>query len=121
MIPYIPEKRIGKHGYVSDNLAASINNAITCANLSISHEECINRWNELDYCRNCIHFGHAYNYNLCADGSALKIALDGVEIVTYCGWCKHFVNSHQKEAKQYSKLKQFFLNKIGFKRDNVKE
>ena len=113
---YIPSKPKGQNGYISDNLAASINTAISCASLSISHEECVQRLSETEQCSNCAHYGWVDTYNACADGSWFKILRDGPLSVSYCGWCKHFVNTNSPEGKaiQYSKYKKWLLKGMGF-------
>ena len=108
MVPYVPSKRIGKNGYITDN--------------SDESDYPITDPDRLEWCKFCAHYGWILTYNACADGSAFKIFRDGVETVSYCGWCRHFVNKFSPEGKaiQYSKLKQYWLNSIGFKQDREK-
>lgn len=105
---YIPSKPKGQNGYISDN----------------SKEEAYPiDPDKLEWCKFCAHYGWVENYNACADGSWFKIMRDGPLSVSYCGWCKHFVNACSPEGKaiQYSKYKRWILSGMGFQQDREKQ
>lgn len=108
MSPYIPSKKLGKNGYIKDN--------------SDKCDYSITPMEDIEWCQFCAHYGWVENYNACGDGCWLKIMRDGVESVSYCGWCKHFLNKNSEEGKKlkYSRLKQYWLNSIGFQQDREK-
>lgn len=99
---YIPSKPLGQNGYKSDN--------------SDDSDYPITDPNELEWCKFCAHYGWVDTYNACADGSWFKILRDGPLSVSYCGWCRHFVNMYSPEGKaiQYSKYKRWLLRDMGF-------
>lgn len=104
---YIPSKPKGQNGYISDN--------------SKEDQYPIDP-NTLEWCKFCAHYGWVGNYNACADGSWFKILRDGPLSVSYCGWCRHFVNaaSPEGQAIQYSKYKRWILKGMGFNQDKEK-
>ena len=107
MMVYVPSKRTGDNGYISDNS---------------KEDEYPLDPNELEWCQYCAHYGWVENYNACGDGSWFKILRDGPLSVSYCGWCKHFVNKHSPEGQaiQYSKFKQKLLVGMGFQQKREK-
>lgn len=108
MDPYVPSKKSGHNGYINDNE-------------SDADYLVVNPY-ELPWCKNYVHCGSVYNYNACADGSWFKILRDGPEAVSYCGWCRHFLNKNSQEglSLEYSKFKLFLLRDMKFKSDKVK-
>ena len=105
---YIPSKPKGQNGYISDN--------------SNEDEYPIDP-NKLEWCKFCVHYGYVGNYNACGDGSWFKVLRDGPLSVSYCGWCRHFMNKFSQDAAvlEYSKFKQFLLRGMNFKSDKVKQ
>lgn len=105
---YIPSKPLGQNGYINDN--------------SDNSDYPITDPNKLEWCKFCVHYGWVDTYNACADGNWFKILRDGPLSVSYCGWCKHFVNKFSPEGKaiQYSKYKLFLLKGMGFQQDREK-
>lgn len=119
--PYIPPKQIGVNGYVSENLVAK-EHEDALYEAAEDPNAIVTGWEELDYCKNCVHFGQIYTYNTCADKSIIELILNGMSTVSYCGWCRHFINKHTEKGKSftYSKVKQQILTKLGFNQNKGK-
>lgn len=105
---YIPSKPNGQNGYINDNE--------NDADYLVVYPH------ELPWCKNCVHYGWVDTYNACADGNWFQILRNGPLAVSYCGWCRHFVNKNLPEGKlvQYSKFKQKLLSGMNFKQDREK-
>ena len=103
---YIPSKPKGQNGYISDN----------------SPDVYPIDPNQLEWCKFCVHYGWVDTYNACADGSWFKILRDGPLSVSYCGWCRHFINKYSSKGRaiQYSKFKQKLLAEMGFQQKREK-
>ena len=106
MMIYVPSKKTGDNGYISDN----------------SPEIYPTDPNELEWCQYCAHYGWVEHYNACGDGNWFQILRNGPLSVSYCGWCKHFVNKYSPEGQaiQYSKFKQKLLAGMGFQQKREK-
>ena len=105
---YIPSKKPGDNGYIRDN----------------SNDD--NKYpldpNELEWCKFCAHYGWVDNYNACGDGSWFRILRNGPVSVSYCGWCRHFINKYSPEGQaiKYSRYKKWLLKDMNFKQDKEK-
>lgn len=101
----ISKKRIGKNGYIVDN--------------SDNSDYSITPADQIEWCQFCAHYGFVDNYNVCADGNVLSLSKHGVEIVSKCGWCRHFIHINSEDAKKinYSPLKQYMLNQFNFRKE----
>lgn len=109
MMDYVLSKRTGDNGYISDNSKED-------------DEYSLEDLNELEWCKFCAHYGWVENYNACGDGNWFQILRNGPLSVSYCGWCRHFVNKYSPEGRaiQYSKFKQKLLAGMGFQQKREK-